>query len=144
MPFWGRGHDHIGNFNFRIEIEGLASASFKQMEGLGSETEVIEYGGTVDQIVRKRPGRHKFTDITLKRGYTNNPELWEWRRGVMDGNVVRKSGSIIICADEGTEIMRYNFFDAWPTKWKGFSLDGKGTDGLIEELTLTIERLEKG
>lgn len=144
MPFWGRGHDHIGNFNFRIEIEGLASGAFKQMDGLGSETEVIEYGGTVDQIVRKRPGRSKYTDVTLKRGYTNNPELWEWRRSVIDGNVVRKAGSIIICADEGSEIVRYNFFDAWPTKWKGFTLDGKGTEGLIEELTLTIERLEKG
>ena len=21
-----------------------------------------------------------------------------------------------------------NFFEAWPSKWKGFSLDGKGTD----------------
>jgi hypothetical protein len=22
----------------------------------------------------------------------------------------------------------YNYFEAWPSKWKGFSLDGKGTD----------------
>ena len=27
MPFWGRGHDHIGNFNFNVEIEGLGVAS---------------------------------------------------------------------------------------------------------------------
>ncbi len=144
MGFWGRGHDHIGNFNFRIEIEGLHSASFKAMDGLGSETEVITYGGTVDQLQRKRPGRHKYTDVTFKRGYTNNPELWVWRKSVIEGVVDRKSGSIIICGDDGGEIMRYNFFEGWPTKWKGFQLDGKGTDTNIEELTITIERLERG
>ncbi len=144
MGFWGRGFDHIGNFNFRIEIEGLAAGAFRQLEGMGSETEIITFGGTTDQVQRKRPGRHKYTDITLKRGYTNNEELWRWRKSVIDGNPERKSGSIIICADDGTEVTRFNFFEAWPTKWKGFVLDGKGTDVTVEELTITIERLEKG
>lgn len=144
MGFWGRGHDHIGNFNFRIEIEGLASASFKAMDGIGSETEIITYGGTVEQIQRKRPGRTKWTEITLKRGYTNNPELWAWRRSVIAGQVERRAGSIIICADDGSEIVRYNFFEAWPTKWKGMTMDGKGTDTVVEELTLAVERVERG
>jgi len=143
MGFWGRGHDHIGNFNFRVEIEGLASARFKQLDGIASETEVITYGGTVDQLQRKRPGRTKWQDITLKRGYTNDPELWAWRKSVVAGAVERRSGSIIICADDGSEIVRYNFFDAWPTKWKGMQLDGKGTETTIEELTLTVERIER-
>ena len=143
MGFWGRGHDHIGNFNFRVEIEGLASARFKAMDGLTSETEVITYGGTTDQIERKRPGRSSWQDVTLKRGYTNDPELWEWRKSVVNGRVERRSGSIIICADDGSEIVRYNFFDAWPTRWKGMQLDGKGSDTSIEELTLTVERIER-
>jgi len=142
MPFWGRGHDHIGNFNFKIEIEGLQKAAFKGVEGLGSETEVITFGGTSDQVQRKRPGRTKYTDITFKRGYTNDESLWKWRKSVIDGVVDRRAGSIIICSDDGSEISRFNFFEAWPTKWKGFTLDGKGTDTTIEEVTLTIERLE--
>ncbi len=143
MPFWGRGHDHIGNFNFKIEIEGLQKAAFKTVEGLGSETEVITFGGTTDQAQRKRPGRTKYTDIVLKRGYTNDEALWQWRKSVIDGKVDRRSGSVILCSDDGTEITRFNFFDAWPTKWKGFNLDGKGTDTTVEEITLTIERLEQ-
>lgn len=144
MGFWGRGHDHIGNFNYKIEIEGLVSAAFKECSGIGSETEVIEYGGAQDRIRRKRPGRSKYTDITLKRGYTNNPELWQWRKSVIDGNVDRRAGSIIILGDDSEEICRFNFFDAWPTKWSGFQLDGKGNDGTVEEVVLTVERLEKG
>lgn len=143
MGFWGRGHDHIGNFNFRVEIEGLVSAAFKGLDGMGSETDVIEYGGAMDQILRKRPGRTKYTDITLKRGKTTNNELWQWRKSVIDGQIIRKSGSIVICADDGSEISRFNFFEAWPTKWKGFVLDGKGNDGNVEEITLTVEKLER-
>ena len=40
--------------------------------------------------------------------------------------------------------MRYNFFEAWPSKWKGFTLDGKGTDVNVEELELICEKLERG
>ena len=58
--------------------------------------------------------------------------------------VERKAGSVILCADDGTEITRYNFFEAWPSKWKGFTLDGKGTDVNVEELELAVEKIEKG
>ena len=27
-------------------------------------------------------------------------------------------------------------FEAWPCKWKGFSLDGKGTDVAVEEVSV--------
>ena len=82
--------------------------------------------------------------MTLKRGYINNTELWDWRKEVIDGKVSRKSGSIILCGDDGEEIMRYNFYEAWPCKWKGFTLDGKGTDVNVEEVELAVEKLEKG
>lgn len=144
MPFWGRGHDHIGNFNFRVEIEGLALAAFKEIEGMGSETEVIEYGWPSSRILRKRPGRTKYFDLTLKRGFTNNETLWAWRKQVVDGRVERKTGSIVLLSDDGQEVRRWNFFEAWPTKWKGFSLNGKGNDVVVEEITLTLERLEQG
>lgn len=144
MAFWGRGHDHIGNFNFRIEIEGLAVGAFTAMEGMGSETEVIEFGGTINQVVSKRPGRSKYTDITLKRGWMADDQLWNWRMDVVAGRVERKSGSIIVCADDASEVCRFNFYDAWPAKAAGFSQDGKGTGVNIEEYTLTIERLERG
>ncbi len=139
-----RQFDHIGNFNFKVEIEGVTTGAFRNVEGLDSETEIVEYQDGDDLILRKRPGRTKYSNVTLKRGYVNNTELWEWRKAVIEGKVQRKSGSIILCADDGTEIMRYNFFEAWPTKWKGFTLDGKGTDVNVEEMELAVEKLERG
>lgn len=139
-----RAFDHIGNFNFKVEIEGVTTGAFRNVEGLDSETEIVEYQDGDDLILRKRPGRTKYTNVTLKRGYINNTELWEWRKAVIEGKVQRKSGSIILCADDGSEIMRYNFFEAWPTKWKGFTLDGKGTDVNVEEMELAVEKIERG
>jgi phage tail-like protein len=139
-----RAFDHIGNFNFKVEIEGVTTGAFRNVEGLDSETEIVEYQDGDDLILRKRPGRTKYSNVTLKRGYINNTELWEWRKAVIEGKVQRKSGSIILCADDGAEIMRYNFFEAWPTKWKGFTLDGKGTDVNVEEMELAVEKIERG
>ena len=138
-----RPHDHIGNFNFHLELEGLTAGTFRNVEGLDSETEVIEYQDGDDLVLRKRPGRTKYSNIVLKRGYVASDELWTWRKKVMDGTVERKSGSVILCNDSGDPIMRYNFFEAWPVKWKGFTLDGKGTDSVVEEIELVIERLER-
>ena len=111
-----RKFDHIGNFNFKVEIEGVTQGAFRNVEGIDSETEVVEFQDGDDIVLRKRPGRTKYSNITLKRGYINNHELWFWRKAVMDGKVERKAGSIVLCADDGNEIMRYNFFEAWPAK----------------------------
>jgi phage tail-like protein len=138
-----RGHDHIGQYNFKVEIDGVTTAAFKAVEGLDSETEIIEYQDGDDLILRKRPGRTKYSNIICKRGYVSTEELWLWRKKVMDGKVERKSGSIVLQNDHGAEVMRYNFFEAWPCKWKGFSLDGKGADVAVEELEFVVERWER-
>lgn len=138
-----RGHDHIGQYNFKVEIDGVTTAAFKAVEGLDSETEVIEYQDGDDLILRKRPGRTKYSNIICKRGYVSTEELWLWRKKVMEGKVERKSGSIVLQNDHGAEVMRYNFFEAWPCKWKGFSLDGKGADVAVEELEFVVERWER-
>jgi len=139
-----RAHDHLTDHNWMLEIEGVTQGAFSEVSGLDSETEVIEYQDGNDLILRKRPGRTKYSNITLKRGYINNTELWDWRKAVMDGKIERKSGSVILAGDEGSEILRYNFFEAWPAKWKGFSLNGKGNSALTEEIEMVIERLERG
>lgn len=140
-----RTRDHIGQYNFVVEIEGVTVGRFKAVEGLDSETEVIEYQDGDDLTLRKRPGRTKYSNVTLKRGYMDEgqDELWIWRKKVIEGKVERKSGSVILQNDHGKNIVRYNFFEAWPCKWKGWDLDGKGTDVVTEEVELAVEYIER-
>lgn len=139
-----REFDHIGNYNFKVEIEGVTVAAFQEVGGLEVTTEVVEFQDGDDITTRKRPGRTSYSNLVLKRGYIATDELWEWMSKTIDGTVERKSGSVILADDTGSEIIRYNFYEAWPCKWKGFSLNGMGTDVAIEELELAIERFERG
>lgn len=140
-----RPHDYVGQYNFSVELEGSAVAWFKAVSGLQAECEPIEYMNGDDGVIRKRPGRIKIGNITLKRGYANAGVnvLWDWWCTVMSGKVQRKSGSIVLHNDHGKEVVRYTFTEAWPVKWKGWDLDGKGNEGAIEELELCCETLTR-
>ncbi|MEX0761363.1 MAG: phage tail protein [Dehalococcoidia bacterium] len=139
-----RPHDHIGNFNFKVEIEGVTQGAFTLVSGIESEVEVVEYRDGDDMVLRKRPGRTKYSNITLKRGYTASPELWNWFRTVVDGRVERKAGSIILLGPNGEEIERYNFFEAWPVRYRNYELGGADSDTVIEEIEIAVEKIERG
>ena len=139
-----REFDHIGNFNFKVELGTEIVAAFQEVGGLEVTTEVVESQDGDDIVLRKRPGRTSYSNIVLRRGYTASDELWTWMKTVIDGKVERKSGSVILSGDDGTEIVRYNFFGAWPCRWKGFVLDGKGTGVAVEELEIATEKIERG
>ena len=139
-----RPFDHIGNHNFKVEIEGVTTAAFSECSGAEVIVEVIETLDGDDATTRKRPGRIHYSNIVLTRGYTNSTELWDWVKAVLDGKVERKSGSIILLDDAHDEISRYNFFEAWPARWKGFEFDRSGTDASIEVLEIAVEKLERG
>jgi len=139
-----RPHDHLVTSKFKVEIEGVTQGAFAALEGIESTTEVVQFTDGDDLILRKRPGRTDYSNIILKRGYTNSDELWNWYKAVVDGKVERKSGSIILCADDGSEIMRYNFFEGWPCRWKSLVLDASKTGALVEELEIAVEKIERG
>ena len=140
--------DHIGSHNFTLEVQSATGGfetigTFKSVEGLDSEVEVIELSDTGDFIARKRPGRVKYGDIVLKKGYVSGSTLYQWRRTLISGETAKKVGRVTLLDDAGRQILRYNFFEAWPSKWKGYSLDGKGNDIFVEEVELAVERLER-
>ncbi len=139
-----RPFDHLVTSKFKVEIEGVTQGAFAAVDGLESTTEVVHFADGNDIIDRKRPGRSHFSNIVLRRGYLNMDELWEWYKQVLDGNVVRRAGSIIICGDDGSEIFRYNFFEAWPCRWKSLVLDAQHTKNMVEEIELAVEKIERG
>jgi phage tail-like protein len=145
MAQTGQRVDPFRNFNFLVELDGIAQASFNECSGLGSTTEVIETReGGDNTTVRKLPGKTSFTDITLKWGLTDSTELWTWRQQVVDGTVQRKNGSIVVFdLANHTEVARWNFVSAWPTKWEGSTFSTKGNDIAIDTLVLAHEGLTR-
>jgi len=137
--------DPFRNFNFLVEIQGIVQASFLECSGLEATTEVVEYReGGDNTTVRKLPGKTSYSDITLKRGLTASAELWAWRQAVIEGTVDRRHGSIVLYdLDNRTEVVRWNFTNAWPSKWDGLQLNARGNEVAHETLVLAHEGITR-
>ena len=142
MPTGSRT-DPFGNYNFLLEIDGIARARFSEVSGLDTTIEVIEYreGGDLGTI--KLPGRVSYSNISLRWGMTDDTELYEWILAVAQGTTERKNGSIILLDRQGNEISRWNFFNAFPASYKAPDLKASGNEVAIESLDLAHERLER-
>jgi phage tail-like protein len=136
--------DPFKNYRFRLEIDGIQQAGFSECSGLSSEVQVIEYreGGESTQV-RKLPGMAKYSDISLKWGMTDSRELYDWHLSAIKGEVQRKNGSVVIMDDLGQEKMRWNFFNAWPSKYNIPDLNAKGNEVAIASMTVACERLQR-
>jgi phage tail-like protein len=139
-----RPFDHLVGAKFLIEIEGVTQGAFTAVEGLEATIDVVTFADGGDLLVRKRPGRVRYGNIVLKRGYLGSDELWNWFNSVADGRVERKAGSIIVCGDDRSEILRYNFFEGWPCRWKSFRLDASVSEAMVEEIEIAVEKIERG
>ncbi|HBY93087.1 MAG: phage tail protein [Ardenticatenaceae bacterium] len=140
----GQRVDPYRNFNFLVEIDGITQAGFSDASGFGASTDPIEYReGGETKAVRKLPGITKWNNITLKWGLTDSRELFDWYQDIVNGKIERKNGSIIVLDLEGNETVRWNFYEAWPTKWDGPDYTAKGNDVAIETLELATERVER-
>jgi len=143
----GRDDPLIG-FHFALDLQGQIAGYFTEVSGIGSETEVIEQKVVNEkgvETVLKIPGRLKWGDITLKRGVTNNLQLWDWRKTVEDGKVkdARRNGSIIMYDQELKEQARWNFLQAWPSKISGPNPKSDSNEIMLEELTLVHEYITR-
>ena len=144
MPPVGQRVDPYGNFNFLVEIDGITRAAFQECTGLESRVQVIEHreGGAL--TTQKLAGMTNYPNIVLRRGITDDTELYDWHRVASEGRVDRRNGSIGLMDTQGREQRRWNFFDAWPVAWTGPALNSEQNDVAIESLELAHERLERG
>lgn len=143
MAATGDRDDPFASFNFLVVIDGVTTAGFSECSGLTMETDPIEYRtGPEDITVRKLPGLKKFGNITLKRGFTKDKGLWEWRKRVLDGKTQRQSGSITLLNEARQPSLRWNFREGWPRKLDGPTFNAKNNEVAIETLEIVIEHLD--
>ena len=138
--------DPLVGFHYAVEIQGMVTGYFAECSGLGSEHEIIEHKVVDDrgrEMIMKIPGRLKWENITLKRGITNNMDIWDWRKMVEDGDVdsARSNGSIVMFDQQLEEVARWNFENAWPVKVTGPQVKSDSNDIGIEEMSIAHEGL---
>ena len=140
--------DAIASYHFAVEIDGIELAQFSELSGITSEIDVIELKENTKDgkyVLHKLPGNRKPPSITLKRAKSSSKDLWDWHQKIYDGKVAdaRKNGSVVLYNYDHSEVGRYNFMNAWPSKVSMSALKAGSNEILMEEVTIVCEELER-
>ncbi|MFB2881597.1 phage tail protein [Floridanema aerugineum] len=144
MAETGKRDDPYQQFNFLVEIDGIARAGFMECTGTTTDTDAIDYreGNDITMNVRKLSGLRTYTNIVLKRGYTQDKSLWDWRKKIINGAVERRSADIILLNENREEVLRWRVREAWISKWDSGPFNAKTNDVVMETVELVHEGLE--
>lgn len=143
---------------FRFEIlldldqptDGLSSplcdAAFAECDGLEMtmEPKTVE-SASVTNAAQHLIGPVKYGQITLKRGMTNNLQLWQWFvQGTRPGSVLTANGQITMWDSAGQPAVQFTLVGVLPVKMRAPSLNAR--DGLVavEELGLVCAQVLVG
>lgn len=149
-------YDPYKNFKFRVVIEGVTAGAFKNVEGLDSETEVVEHRsgapgsmkwkiavGVRDRAALDRASRSGRAGAVLLTGFIPfSPlhRLLQSRQGRRTG-IHKKSGIILLIDSSGKPIVQWKFTNGWPVKWKGFSIDS-GSSSSPDKILLVFQKVQ--
>lgn len=136
-----------GAFNYTVNFDGgEVFGGFSDVSGIGTEITIAEYrnGNEKENHVRKVPGVHKVSDVTLKRGIINSTSLFEWIKSARtDGPAAQRNVSITLLDEAQSPVQSWILRGVIPMKYTGPTLAGKGGgDVAMEELVLSAEGME--
>ncbi|NJK69255.1 MAG: phage tail protein [Microcoleus sp. SU_5_3] len=129
---------------FYVEMESNITASFSECSGLGVTIKKETYfeGGVNDQQ-RIILGQAEFSDVTLKRGITDDFVFWDWVANILgDDKKERRNVNILLFNQAGETMQCWTLVAAVPIGWKAPSLQANSNTVAIEELTLAYEGLK--
>lgn len=136
-------NDPFRAYNFSIEIDGIPRGAFSEVGGLTAEGDPVDYreGTDLQQNVRKLVGLRKYTNLTLKRGYTQDNSLWQWYSNIMNGRPDRRNVTIVLMNEARDPVMRWHAENAWINKIEGPAFKANGNEVAMEAVELVHEGL---
>jgi phage tail-like protein len=136
----------LANYKFRIQlrINGKDVAEFSECSGLEMSVKVDEVReGGQNEFVYRLPGRIEYGNLTLRRGYVTNSELFTWIQSVFNRRQIARESVTVEILDQARQPMgTWVFRQAYPVKWSGPSLKAGENAIAIESIELAHEGLE--
>jgi phage tail-like protein len=136
--------DHLVAGYFKVEIDGIAAAEFREAEGLTVQREIIEYQeGGENGRTHKLLGPTRWSNIILRHGMTDNVDFFTWmKKTIAAAPVERKNGSIMLVNQKGDVKVRWDFTNGWLCRWEGPRPDSLQNDVPIETLEIAHDGFE--
>lgn len=131
-------------FRFRVEFDHVQHGGFSRVKGLSRETKVeSRREGGVNDFEHKLVTQTTYPNLVLERGLVD-PYLWSWHEKVIEGQVKRRTVTIVLQDEAGDEAWRWLVDAAFPVKWTGTDLDGANGQVLVESVELAHHGIKKG
>jgi phage tail-like protein len=129
--------DPLPAYVFKVTIGGTASAFFKSVGGLSYEVEAVPLKeGGVNNTTWQLIGSVKWKNLTLKRGFTADSDILQWRTDWMNGTMTRKEVTIQQLDTQLNVVKTWTARDCFPMKWELSELDASKNEVAIETLEL--------
>jgi phage tail-like protein len=147
--------NHFATFQFLVEIEGKAIATFAECTGLEMSVKFDEVReGGENEFVHRLPGRVEYGNLVLKRGFLpadGTPdgeglsELFRWCLSALNrpgGPVQRRNVTVtLVTQGLGKRIFSWVFQSAYPVKWSGPAFKAGENAIALESLELAHKGL---
>lgn len=137
----------LPSYNYRVEV-GDATVAFSEVSGLS-----ITYGTTVykeSPTESGAPGPRKMImpaqiqdpTIHLKKGLVpavSVPVLYAWIASTSTNQIEKKDIYVRLCDEQGTPVISWKVFNAFPTKLDAPSFSASGDEAAVETMDLIAD-----
>lgn len=139
----GDRNDPYRAFNYVVDIENSPVAGFSEVSGLSAEGDSVPYreGNYAENSVLQLPGLRKYTNVTLKRGYTQSNALWAWYAAIAAGERDWRAVTITLMDEAHEPVLRFDLEAAWINKIEGPAFNASGNEVAIETMELVHQKL---
>jgi len=130
--------------SFLVSIGNAQPIPVSEVLGLEGAIDVVEYrtGNLTDNSPTKLAGLNRFSNVTLKRGLTQDTSLWTWFHNASTGSLVRETVTITLRDQGENAVWVWQLVNAWPCKWTGPTLVANSSDVALESLEICHEGIE--
>jgi phage tail-like protein len=131
--------------SFTAGISMTADAFFKSVGGLKYEIETVPVKeGGMNNTTWQLLGSTKWSNIVMRRGFTKDSKLLEWRNSWLGKVGTRATGTIELLDTALKTQAKWTFHNGLPVKWEISELDASKSEIAIETLEIAHEGLTFG
>ena len=135
----------LPKFYFSVTLGSDDKVSFQEVDGLESETQVIEYrhGNSPVFAAIKMPGIQKVGNVTMRKGiFVNFNTFWDWYSEIKLNTITRRTVVVNLLDETGNPKMVWTLNNAFPTKVTGTDLKSEGNEVAVESVEIAYETLQ--
>lgn len=124
--------------HFKVEIQDAVVGLFQACDGIDVQYDVLEYAEGGETFVHTLHGQVRYSNLTLKRGVTNEDTLLKWFRASKK-RASRGAITVSLLTPGSKNVRKWSFRAAHPIKWSGPSLSTGSSNLATETLVIAHE-----